>query len=185
MATLTRKRKEIPLETKYETIQCVEMGNEPKKDATARFDILPNTLSTILKNKEKILESYEKSTISPARKRHRSSAHENMDVALYEWFKEKRNQNFPISEPILMAKSEEFATKLGDRDFSPNTGWLDRFKQRHGMVCRSMSGESAVVDTDICGDWLKNKLPNLVKNYKACDIFNADETELLLQIYAK
>jgi hypothetical protein len=25
-----------------------------------------------------------------------------------------------------MAKSEEFATKLGDRDFSPNTGWLDR-----------------------------------------------------------
>jgi hypothetical protein len=138
-----------------------------------------------LKNKEKIVESYEMSTISPARKRHRSSAHENVDAALYEWFKEKRNQNFPISEPILMAKSEEFATKFGDRDFSPNTGWLDRVKQRHGMVCRSMSGESAVVDTDICGDWLKNKLPNLVKNYKACDIFNADETELLLQIYAK
>jgi hypothetical protein len=125
------------------------------------------------------------STISPARKRHRSSAHENVDAALCEWFKEKRNQNFPISEPILMAKSEEFATKLGDRDFSPNTGWLDRFKQRHGMVCRSMSGDSAVVDTDICGDWLKNKLPNLVKSYKACDIFNADETELLLQIWIK
>jgi hypothetical protein len=47
------------------------------------------------------------STISPARKRHRSSAHENVDAALYEWFKEKRNQNFPISEPILMAKSED------------------------------------------------------------------------------
>jgi hypothetical protein len=28
--------------------------------------------------------------------------------------------------------------------------------------CRSISGESAVVDTDICDDWLKNKLPNLV-----------------------
>jgi hypothetical protein len=46
------------------------------------------------------------SKISPARKRHKSSAHENVDAALYEWFKEKRNQNFPISEPILMAKSE-------------------------------------------------------------------------------
>jgi hypothetical protein len=45
----------------------------------------------ILKNKEKIVESYEKSTISPARKRHRSSAHENVDAALYKWFKEKRN----------------------------------------------------------------------------------------------
>jgi hypothetical protein len=46
-----------------------------KKDVAVRFDILPNTLSTILKNKEKIVESYEKSTISPARKRHRSSTH--------------------------------------------------------------------------------------------------------------
>ena len=146
-----------------------------KKDVAVRFDILPNTLSTILKNKEKIVESYEKSTISPARKRHRSSAHENVDVALYEWFKEKRNQNIPISEPILMAKSKEFATRHGDRDFTPNTGWLDRFKERHDIVCRSISGESDVVDTDICDDWLKNKLPNLGKNYKACDIFNADE----------
>jgi hypothetical protein len=32
------------------------MGNEPKKYAAARFDILPNTLSTILKKKEKIVE---------------------------------------------------------------------------------------------------------------------------------
>ena len=56
MARPTRKRKAISLETKYEIIQCVEMGNEPKKDATARFDILPNTVSTILKNKEKIVE---------------------------------------------------------------------------------------------------------------------------------
>jgi hypothetical protein len=44
---------------------------------------------------------------------------ENVDVALYKWFKEKRNQNIPISGPILMAKSEDFATKLRDRDFTP------------------------------------------------------------------
>ena len=75
------------------------MGNEPKKDVAVRFDILPNTLSTILKNKEKIVES----TISPARKCHRSSAHENVDVALYEWFKEKRSQNIVSTE----SKSDE------------------------------------------------------------------------------
>ena len=51
MATLTRKRKEIPLETKYEIIQCAEMKNEQKRHVAARFDILPNTLNTILKNK--------------------------------------------------------------------------------------------------------------------------------------
>ena len=98
MVTPTRKRKAISLETKYEIIQCVEMENEPKKDTAAKFDILPNTLSTILKNKEKIVESYEKSTISPARKCHRSSAHENVDAAFYEWFKEKRSQNIVSTE---------------------------------------------------------------------------------------
>jgi hypothetical protein len=79
-----------------------------------------------------------------------------VDVTLYEWFKERRNQNIPISGPISMAKSLKFAKKLGDRDFSPSTGWLDRFKERHSIVCRSISGKSAVVDTDICDDWLKN-----------------------------
>ena len=54
-----------------------------------------------------------------------------------------------------MTNSEEFVIKLGDRDFTPNTGWLHRFKQRHGMACRSISGESVVVDTNICDDWLK------------------------------
>jgi hypothetical protein len=37
-------------------------------------------------------------------------------------------------------------------------------------------GKGAVVDTDICDDWLKNKLPNLVKNY------NAEETGLLYKL---
>jgi hypothetical protein len=35
MATPTRKRKAISLETKYEIIQCLEMGNDPKKDVAA------------------------------------------------------------------------------------------------------------------------------------------------------
>jgi translation initiation factor 2 beta subunit (eIF-2beta)/eIF-5 len=59
---------------------------------------------------------------------------------------------------------------------------LDRFKERHIIVYRSISGKSAVLDTDICDDWLKNKLPNLVNNYKACDIFNAEETRLFYKL---
>lgn len=68
MASPSRKRKAISLETKYEILKCVEAGNQPKKDIAQKFDILPNTLSTILKNKDSILESYEKSSLSPSRK---------------------------------------------------------------------------------------------------------------------
>lgn len=50
MSSPSRKRKAITLETKYEIIQEVEKGGLPKKDVAAKFEILPNTLSTILKN---------------------------------------------------------------------------------------------------------------------------------------
>ena len=94
----------------------------------------------------------------------------------------KRNQNIPLSGPILMSKSEELAKKLGDNDFKSNSGWLDRFKARHGIVCWAISGESAVVDTEIVDDWTQNKLANLIQNYKPCDIFNADETGLFYKL---
>ena len=79
-------------------------------------------------------------------------------------------------------------------DFTPKTGWLDRFMERHGIVCRSISGESAVVDTDICDPdpdpdpkgrnwryWFPSTelfLSGALLSHKACDIFNADETGL-------
>jgi hypothetical protein len=88
MARPTRKRKAISLETKYEIIQCVEMGNEPKKDVAARFDILSNTVSTILKNKEQIVESYEKLTI-----------HSVLEVKSL--------------SPSFVANSSDFANKIG------------------------------------------------------------------------
>lgn len=50
MSSPSRKKKAITLETKYEIIQEVEKGGLPKKDVAAKFEILPNTLSTILKN---------------------------------------------------------------------------------------------------------------------------------------
>ena len=62
MATPTRKRKAISLETKYEIIQCLEMGNDPKKDVAARFDILGRMCAMLfiqfcLKKIENILRS--------------------------------------------------------------------------------------------------------------------------------
>lgn len=181
MSSPSRKRKAITLETKYEIIQEVEKGGLPKKDVAAKFEILPNTLSTILKNKDDIVQNYESTGMSPSRKRHRSVPHETVDSALLEWFKEKRHENIPISGPLLLQKSEDLAKKLGDHTFKANTGWLDRFKTRHGIVCRAITGESAVVDPKIVDEW-REKLPQIIQNYSPNDIFNADETGLFYKL---
>jgi transposase-like protein len=180
MSSPSRKRKAISLETKYEIIQEVGKGGL-KKDIAAKFGILPNTLSTILKNKGEIVANYESTGMSPSRKRQRTVPHETVDNALLEWFKEKRQENIPISGPLLLQKSEDLARKLGDTTFKANTGWLDRFKCRHGIVCRSIAGESAVVDSKTVDDW-KEKLPQILENFKPSDVYNADETGLFYKL---
>lgn len=148
--------------------------SKKKKDIESEFGILPNSLSTVLKNRDAILKQFDSS--SPSRKRHRSGAHTQVEEALFKWFQEKRAQNVPLSGPVLMTKAEDFAKRLGDISFNPNTGWLERFKTRHSIVSRSISGESAEVNADLENNWLTTKLPTLIKNYEPRDINNADET---------
>ena len=54
-------------------------------------------------------------------------------------------------------KAEDFAKQLGVTSFKPNTGCLERFKSRHSVVCRSISGETAEVNAGIENEWLSNK----------------------------
>ena len=46
---------------------------------------------------------------------------------------------------ILMGKAEELAKALGKLNWSCSVGWLDRFKKRHSITWKSMSGERAAV----------------------------------------
>ena len=124
-----RKRKAISIETKYEILQAVDKGDRAKKEIVTAFDIPPNTLSTIIKNRDQIIKNYETSTVFPSRKRQRSGQHDAIESAVFKWFNEKRSANIPISGPLLMTKSDELAKKIGDKTFKANTGWLDRFKK--------------------------------------------------------
>ncbi|KAH3722260.1 hypothetical protein DPMN_065216 [Dreissena polymorpha] len=48
-----------------------------------------------------------------------------------------------------MEKAKKFALKLGvsSPDCVFSSGWLDRFKLWHGIVCKTVSGEAGSVDT--------------------------------------
>lgn len=66
MDSPSRKRKAISLKTKYQIILAVDEGKKAKKDTGSEFGILPNSLSTILKNRDAILKHFDSS--SPSRK---------------------------------------------------------------------------------------------------------------------
>ena len=92
--------------------------------------------------------------------------------------KQCRDGDARISVPMLEEKTEIYAKTLGHDDFRASNGWLQKFKQRNGVVFRKVCGESADVNNETYDDW-KKKLQTLTQGYTPNDIFNADELGLI------
>ncbi|KAK3759236.1 hypothetical protein RRG08_054955 [Elysia crispata] len=76
----------------------------------------------------------------------------------------------------IHCQAELIASELGLTDFTASVGWIERFKRRHGIALKTVSGESAAVDHTVTNAWKQHDLPSLLNEYGEDDIFNADET---------
>ncbi|GFO25510.1 tigger transposable element-derived protein 6 [Plakobranchus ocellatus] len=115
------------------------------------------------------------SAVNLGKKKMRPSKVEDVDEGLLTWFKQARALGAPINGPILMEKAGELGKELGI-SFVPCSGWLGRFKRRHGIVFKAFSGEAASVDMSTVDTWRDSALQQLLENYNADNIFNTDET---------
>jgi hypothetical protein len=91
-----------------------------------------NLISILWKNKEAISSALENKLTT--NKKLRKCDLGNLDQALMERFKVKRNIGFPINGLILKVEAEQFANQLGHENFTCNNGWLDRFKNWYNIV---------------------------------------------------
>ncbi|XP_049517686.1 tigger transposable element-derived protein 4-like [Dermacentor silvarum] len=158
----TKKRKFIALEDKAAIIGEVEKGRK-KMDIAEEFGIACSSLSTILKNKASILGALENGA-SARKKTVAAAAFPDVDKAV-----------------ILQQKALDFACMLSHDNFKASPGWLSRFKARHDIVAKVISGEAAAVDSVTTSSWLlSNK--ELLSQYKPSDIYNADETALFYEM---
>ena len=104
---------------------------------------------------------------------------------LLTWFKSARDNNVPFSGSFMMSKAEEFACCLGvpDGQFKCSSGWLERFKQRHGISFKCVCGKKKSVDinSNEMEAWQRT-LSMLLKEYKHEDVYNADETAIFYRL---
>ena len=130
---LKRKHTALTLETKLKLLSEIDnMGKTTtKKEIADSYRIPANTLSTILKNREKIekngqliLCQFEQETDA-----NKSSGGRRC------WFADLVQAIKKISGPIVMEEAGELAQELGI-DFVPCPGWVGRFKRRHGSFSR-------------------------------------------------
>ena len=98
------------------------------KEASVKFGVPKNTISTWMKNKDKLFEGLEQS-FSDAKKMRRCD-YEQVDKAVFKWFCLQRSQNVPIDGPILKEKALQFAKSFNFPTFKASDGWLDKWKTR-------------------------------------------------------
>lgn len=143
------KRKALSISDKLNILKKYDEGlaeKKKQKDIANELGIPPSTLRTLLKNRHEI----EQSSLLGGSKRQKlkHGKYEELENILLEWFQQARSLNYPINGGIITEKAMEIAARLNLTEFSGSTGWLDRFRSRHSIVYRQISGEAESVNND-------------------------------------
>ncbi|KAG0425729.1 hypothetical protein HPB47_027107 [Ixodes persulcatus] len=170
---------------KVEILREVDAGKANKVEIAKKHATPRSTLSTYVRNRKTIEDAYEAEVFAHGRKRLRSAKHPDLEKALITWVKEMRSQDLPLSGPIIMAKAAEFALHLKHHDFAASEGWFHRFRQRHDLVFRIVSGEVswvrrrlAACDTGEC-EVVFEGMRDLLLDASFADYVDADSSAVI------
>ncbi|MGH0117396.1 UNVERIFIED_CONTAM: hypothetical protein FKN15_034583 [Acipenser sinensis] len=168
--------KTLALAERVEVLKKLE-NKESQTSIALSFGVNQSTISRIQKNKEKILEEWQKNG-NPHRKRNRAGKAEDVGAALLQWFIQARTRQIPVSGPLLMEKANRLAQGLGLMDFKATNGWLERWKERNAIKFKKQHAEKQAAGDVTAERRVVELLPDIIKEYNPADIFNAEETGL-------
>ncbi|XP_069672129.1 jerky protein homolog [Periplaneta americana] len=177
-----RKRNVLTLKQKLELLNEMDKGVSRTK-LMEQYHVGSSTLYDIKKQAKLLRQFVMKSESSKAvesRKTLHQSRCDDLDRVLYDWFSLKRSEGACVSGPMLQNKAKELHQKMkipGECAFS--VGWLNRFKQRHGIRKLGISSERQSGD-DVSANEFIVMFQKLIQenNITAEQIYNADETGL-------
>ena len=100
--------------------------------------------------------------------------------AMHLWFTQERHKGNPLSGVIVMEKARLMHQQMYtdcSNSFKASSGWLHRFKQRHGICQLSLQGESLSADPEST-EAFKLFLHQYIEDHSLSihQVFNCDET---------
>ncbi|XP_066153520.1 tigger transposable element-derived protein 6-like [Euwallacea fornicatus] len=171
------KKRFITLKEKIELINIAEKDNLSVRKLAEKFKIGKSQAAEILQKKEKFRKMWQSGDSLGQKLNRLKNVPQKIDKECLDWFSRIRSQNIPISGSLIKAKAKEIACKLKYEQFSASNGWLEKWRKRHNISFKSISGESADVNPQDVSEFLQ-KLPSLFLGYRPQDIYNADESGL-------
>ena len=124
---LKRKLSVKTLNEKCKALKDIEKDLS-NKDASKRYGVPPNTISTWIKNKEKYFKALE-DYCSTKKAKIIKNYFEKLDNVVLQWFLSKRSQNIPIDGNLIKEKAITFVKELGYNNFHDSARWLDQWKK--------------------------------------------------------
>jgi hypothetical protein len=98
----------LSIQDKFNLIKDVDSGFK-KKDIAIKYGVPKSTVSTILKNKERVIKAIKEGTVSQNCKRLKKGTFENVDRAVVDWLKATRSQNILVLGALIKEKVLELA----------------------------------------------------------------------------
>ena len=87
--------------------------------------------------------------MNSSRKKLKKSDNKDLDEAVFTWFKDVCSNNMPVNGIIIKEKALSLAKSLELTDFRASDGWLDKWKQRHSVTFKAVSGEGNAVTPEM------------------------------------
>lgn len=144
--------------------------------------VTQGTISNTLKRSAEILAGDIEN--DSKRQRQRKVTYPELEEHLFEWVLNFQHTG-QLSGETLKTKAAEIASHLypGETTLMFSTGWLQKFKKRHGIRQFVAHGESGSVDMAVIEESLP-ELCRLISSYAPDDVFNVDETGLFFRMQA-
>ena len=154
-----------------------------KKDIALHFDMKPQTLSDIIRDKDHIRSKASATKFIASQSKDRPVQYDKVDSALLIWFRETISvPDVTIDGELLREKAQKFAAELGYDSVEISSSWIDRFKKRHGIVQLKKCGEEAGVADETIAKWKTDVIPEILRHFQPVNIFNFDETGVFWQM---
>lgn len=178
---MSRKRKALSFKEKLDILRKVDEDPKKKRTELAKeLGLATSTLSTIVGQRELIMKNALSFNVNA--KQAKTAQHVKLEETLLTWFKEVTAAGVNVDGKVMREKADEIALALQIDGFQASGGWLHRFKTRHGLVYKSVCGESKKADETVVNDWLVETLPSLIAGFEPRNVFNADEAGLFFNL---
>jgi hypothetical protein len=162
-------------------VDCYKKAPLSERNLAKKYKISKGTVSRL---KRSLIEENSRSlaeNVDEIAETHNKTYHKNklscIDDQCFEVFLRLRDIGVPLNGTVIKAIALKISAKMDFSSFKASNGWLEKFKKRHNLSFKNISGESKSADKSNLEDF-KIKLDQALVKYKKENVFNCDETAL-------